>query len=150
VLRQTGLQASRLEIEITEGVLITDTDATLHILKQLKAAGVRIALDDFGTGYSSLSYLQRFPFDKIKIDRSFVWEMERNRESMSIVRAVIALGHSLQITVTAEGVETTDQLSLLQSERCDQVQGYLLGRPAPSPTAHACRAEAVHALERSG
>src|SRR5690606_19366794 len=89
VLAETGLPAPRLEIEITEGVLITDTDATLRILTQLKQAGVHIALDDFGTGYSSLSYLQRFPFDKIKIDRSFVWEMQENRESMSIVRAVI-------------------------------------------------------------
>jgi diguanylate cyclase (GGDEF)-like protein/PAS domain S-box-containing protein len=132
-LRDSGLAPERLEIEITEGVLITDTDATLRILTQLKTAGVRIALDDFGTGYSSLSYLQRFPFDKIKIDRSFVWQMGQNRESMSIVRAVIALGHSLQIMVTAEGVETSEQLQLLQGERCDQVQGYLLGRPAALP-----------------
>jgi predicted signal transduction protein with EAL and GGDEF domain len=131
-LQQNQLPAERLELEITEGVLIADTEHTLATLSTLKAAGVRISLDDFGTGYSSLSYLQRFPFDKIKIDRSFVWEMEHNADSMAIVRAVIALGHSLRITVTAEGVETEAQLALLQNENCDQVQGYLLGRPAPS------------------
>jgi diguanylate cyclase (GGDEF)-like protein/PAS domain S-box-containing protein len=131
-LQQTGLAADRLELEITEGVLIADTDRTLATLNTLKQAGIHISLDDFGTGYSSLSYLQRFPFDKIKIDRSFVWEMENNPDSMAIVRAVIALGHSLRITVTAEGVETENQLALLQNENCDQVQGYLLGRPVPS------------------
>jgi len=131
-LHECQLPAHRLELEITEGVLIADTEHTLATLNILKAAGVHISLDDFGTGYSSLSYLQRFPFDKIKIDRSFVWEMERSSDSMAIVRAVIALGHSLRITVTAEGVETPAQLALLQSERCDQVQGFLLGRPASS------------------
>jgi diguanylate cyclase len=131
-LQKSGLAPGRLELEITEGVLIADTDRTLATLNTIKEAGVHISLDDFGTGYSSLSYLQRFPFDKIKIDRSFVWEMERNPDSMAIVRAVIALGHSLRITVTAEGVETEKQLALLQNENCDQVQGYLLGRPMPS------------------
>jgi EAL domain-containing protein (putative c-di-GMP-specific phosphodiesterase class I) len=132
ILQLHDLAAERLELEITEGVLLADTDRTLAILTTLKTAGIRISLDDFGTGYSSLSYLQRFPFDKIKIDRSFVWEMERNTDSMAIVRAVIALGHSLRITVTAEGVETETQLALLRSENCDQVQGFLLGRPTPS------------------
>jgi len=131
-LEQNHLPPGRLELEITEGVLIADTERTLATLNVLKAAGVHISLDDFGTGYSSLSYLQRFPFDKIKIDRSFVWEMERSTDSMAIVRAVIALGHSLRITVTAEGVETQTQLELLRSEHCDQVQGFLLGKPAPS------------------
>jgi predicted signal transduction protein with EAL and GGDEF domain len=131
ILDQTGLAPHRLELEITEGVLIDDTDRTLNTLNSLKAAGVRISLDDFGTGYSSLSYLHRFPFDKIKIDRSFIWEMEKNPDSMSIVRAVIALGRSLRITVTAEGVETPTQLALLQNENCDQAQGFLLGRPIP-------------------
>ncbi len=131
ILEQTALDPRRLELEITEGVLIEDTERTLATLGVLKDAGVRISLDDFGTGYSSLSYLQRFPFDKIKIDRSFIWEMEKNADSMSIVRAVIALGRSLRITVTAEGVETQQQLALLQSEQCDQAQGFLLGRPLP-------------------
>jgi diguanylate cyclase (GGDEF)-like protein/PAS domain S-box-containing protein len=137
VLADIGLAAHRLELEITEGVLIEDTERVLETLTRLKQAGVRISLDDFGTGYSSLSYLQRFPFDKIKIDRSFIWEMEKNPDSMSIVRAVIALGRSLRITVTAEGVETPTQLALLQSEHCDQVQGYLIGKPLPRAEASA-------------
>jgi diguanylate cyclase len=132
ILAETGLTPQRLELEITEGVLIEDTERTLATLCTLKAAGISISLDDFGTGYSSLSYLQRFPFDKIKIDRSFIWEMERNADSMAIVRSVIALGRSLRITVIAEGVETTEQLALLRTENCDQVQGFLLGRPVPA------------------
>ncbi|GGF36254.1 bifunctional diguanylate cyclase/phosphodiesterase [Aliidongia dinghuensis] len=132
IVEQTGLAPERLELEITEGVLIEDTEHTLATLSLLKSAGIRVSLDDFGTGYSSLSYLQRFPFDKIKIDRSFVWEMGRNADSMAIVRSVIALGRSLRITVIAEGVETPEQLALLQSEQCDQVQGFLLGRPVPA------------------
>jgi diguanylate cyclase (GGDEF)-like protein len=141
VLEETGLPAHRLELEITEGVLIDDTQRVLSILSELKSAGVRLSLDDFGTGYSSLSYLQRFPFDKIKIDRSFIWEMEKNRDSMAIVRAVIALGRSLRITVTAEGVETQQQLALLRSEHCDQAQGFLIGRPQPYAEASALLAD---------
>ena len=131
ILAETGLAPNRLELEITEGVLIEDTERTLATLTILKKAGIHISLDDFGTGFSSLSYLQRFPFDKIKIDRSFIWAMEKNPDSMSIVRAVIALGRSLRITVTAEGVETSTQLAWLQNEDCDQAQGYLLGKPMP-------------------
>lgn len=131
ILAETGLAPNRLELEITEGVLIEDTQRTLAALTALKAEGIHISLDDFGTGFSSLSYLHRFPFDKIKIDRSFIWEMEKNPDSMSIVRAVIALGRSLRIIVTAEGVETENQLAMLQSENCDQAQGYLLGKPMP-------------------
>ncbi len=129
VLKDTGLPAARLELEVTESLLIDDPDRVLSTLQVLKEAGVRISLDDFGTGYSSLSYLQRFPFDKIKIDRSFVAQMEKNADSMSIIRAVIALGKSLRIKITAEGVETEAQLGLLQAENCDLVQGYLLGKP---------------------
>ena len=131
ILAETGLAPQRLELEITEGVLIEDTERTLAALTALKAAGIHISLDDFGTGFSSLGYLHRFPFDKIKIDRSFIWEMEKNPDSMSIVRAIIALGRSLRIMVTAEGVETAQQLAWLQSEACDQAQGYLLGKPMP-------------------
>jgi EAL domain-containing protein (putative c-di-GMP-specific phosphodiesterase class I) len=129
ILKETGLPPNRLELEITESLLIDDPDRVLATLLVLKEAGVRISLDDFGTGYSSLSYLQRFPFDKIKIDRSFVSQMEKNADSMSIIRAVIALGKSLRIKVTAEGVESPAQLNLLQRENCDLVQGYLLGKP---------------------
>ena len=143
ILKDTGLAASRLELEITEGVLIEDTERTLATLGALKDAGISVSLDDFGTGYSSLSYLQRFPFDKIKIDRSFIWEMERSADSMAIVRSVIALGRSLRITVIAEGVETPEQLALLQSENCDQVQGFLLGRPLSAKELPRLLAEAV-------
>jgi len=129
ILKETGLPPQRLELEVTESLLIDDPDRVLATLLVLKEAGVRISLDDFGTGYSSLSYLQRFPFDKIKIDRSFVSQMEKNADSMSIIRAVIALGKSLRIKVTAEGVESAAQLDLLQRENCDLVQGYLLGKP---------------------
>jgi diguanylate cyclase (GGDEF)-like protein/PAS domain S-box-containing protein len=129
ILKETGLPPERLELEVTESLLIDDPDRVLATLLILKEAGVRISLDDFGTGYSSLSYLQRFPFDKIKIDRSFVAQMEKNQDSMSIIRAVIALGKSLRIKVTAEGVESEAQLDLLQRENCDLVQGYLLGKP---------------------
>lgn len=132
ILKDTGLPPERLELEVTEGVLIDDSARALSTLRALKNAGIRISLDDFGTGYSSLSYLQSFPFDKIKIDRSFIGNMPTNEDSRSIVRAIIALARSLRITVTAEGVETEEQLRLLRSEACNQVQGYLLGRPAPA------------------
>jgi diguanylate cyclase (GGDEF)-like protein/PAS domain S-box-containing protein len=130
ILVETGLLPSRLELEITEGALIDDQVRALSVLRQLKALGVRIAMDDFGTGYSSLSYLQSFPFDKMKIDRSFVANLGRN-QSGSIVKAIITLGHSLGLPVIAEGVETTDQLRFLEQEACDGVQGFLIGRPLP-------------------
>jgi len=148
VLEETGLPPHRLELEITEGVLIDDTERVLSILSELKGAGVRLSLDDFGTGYSSLSYLQRFPFDKIKIDRSFIWEMEKNLDSMAIVRAVIALGRSLRITVTAEGVETTTQLAMLRAEQCDQAQGFLIGKPQPFADATALLANPQIIIEK--
>ena len=131
VLFETGLAAARLEIEITEGVLIDDFTRALSILRRLKALGVRIAMDDFGTGYSSLSYLQSFPFDKIKIDQAFVANLERNPQSAAIIRAVIGLGRGLELPVVAEGVETTEQMAFLTHEACDEVQGYFIGRPAP-------------------
>lgn len=130
-LLETGLAADRLELEITEGVLIGDFDRAIAILRRLKALGVHIAMDDFGTGYSSLSYLQSFPFDKIKIDQSFISNVERNGQSAAIVRAVIGLGRGLNLPVVAEGVETSEQLDFLSREACDQVQGYLIGRPRP-------------------
>lgn len=129
VLIETGLAPSRLVLEITEGVLINDFSRAVSILCQLKALGVQIALDDFGKGYSSLSYLHSFAFDKIKIDRAFVSDLPQNRHSMAIVRAVIGLGHSLKVPVLAEGVETELQRTFLLREGCDEVQGYLTGRP---------------------
>ncbi|MDO8878997.1 MAG: EAL domain-containing protein [Pseudolabrys sp.] len=131
ILLETGLPPARLELEITEGVLINDFSRALAILCKLKALGVRIALDDFGKGYSSLSYLHSFPFDKIKIDRAFVADLEHNHHSMAIVRAVIGLGHSLKIPILAEGVETASQRAFLLQAGCDEIQGYLTGRPYP-------------------
>ncbi len=131
ILLETGLAPGRLELEITEGVLIEDFDRGLALLRRLKALGVRISMDDFGSGYSSLSYLQAFPFDKIKIDRAFVMNLGRNPQSAAIVRAVIDLGHGLEMSIVAEGVETQEQLGFLADEGCDAVQGYFLGKPAP-------------------
>jgi diguanylate cyclase (GGDEF)-like protein/PAS domain S-box-containing protein len=131
VLLETGLAPTRLELEITEGVLVEDFSRGLSILRRLKALGVRIAMDDFGTGYSSLSYLQSFPFDKIKIDQSFISNVKSNPQSAAIVRAVIGLAHGLDLPVLAEGVETQAQLDFLTAESCNEVQGFLMGRPHP-------------------
>ncbi len=131
ILLETGLAPDRLELEITEGVLIEDFDRGLALLRRLKALGVRISMDDFGSGYSSLSYLQAFPFDKIKIDRAFVMNLGRNPQSAAIVRAVIDLGHGLEMSIVAEGVETQEQLGFLSEEGCDAVQGYFIGKPFP-------------------
>jgi diguanylate cyclase (GGDEF)-like protein/PAS domain S-box-containing protein len=130
-LAETGLAPRRLELEITEGVLINDHARAVSILTELKSLGVRIALDDFGTGYSSLSYLQSFPFDKIKIDRPFIANIERNPQAASIIKAIVALGHGLGLPVLAEGVETEEELAFLVRESCDQMQGFLLGDPRP-------------------
>ncbi|HZR85314.1 MAG TPA: EAL domain-containing protein [Bradyrhizobium sp.] len=131
ILLETGLAPNRLELEITEGVLIEDFDRGLGLLRRLKALGVRVSMDDFGSGYSSLSYLQAFPFDKIKIDRAFVMNLGRNPQSAAIVRAVIDLGHGMEMSIVAEGVETAEQLGFLAHEGCDAMQGYLLGKPLP-------------------
>jgi diguanylate cyclase (GGDEF)-like protein/PAS domain S-box-containing protein len=131
-LKASGLPAHRLELEITESVLLQNSEATLAVLHELRGFGVRISLDDFGTGYSSLSYLRSFPFDKIKIDRSFVSELATREDSMAIVRAVTGLGKSLGIVTTAEGVETDAQFDLLRQEGCTQAQGYLFSRPRPA------------------
>jgi diguanylate cyclase (GGDEF)-like protein/PAS domain S-box-containing protein len=131
-LAQSGLPARRLELEITESVLLQNSEATLATLHALRRNGVRISLDDFGTGYSSLSYLRSFPFDKIKIDRSFVEDVTSRDDSLAIVRAVTGLGRSLGIVTTAEGVETTAQLELLRREGCTQAQGYLFSKPCPA------------------
>jgi EAL domain-containing protein (putative c-di-GMP-specific phosphodiesterase class I) len=131
-LAASGLPASRLELEITEAVLIRDDEAALAILHQLRGIGVRIALDDFGTGYSSLSYLQRFPFDKIKIDRCFVNDITEPGGSSGIVRAVVNIAAERHMTTTAEGVETQQQQELLRALGCSEMQGYLFSRPKPA------------------
>jgi diguanylate cyclase (GGDEF)-like protein/PAS domain S-box-containing protein len=130
-LGTSGLSPSRLLIEITESVLLNDTDVNLRALHQMKDLGAGIALDDFGTGFSSLSYIRNFPFDKIKIDRSFVGEIGCGHTSEVIIRAVLNLGRSLKMTTTAEGVETAEQLRWLRNEGCHEAQGYLLSRPIP-------------------
>lgn len=131
ILLETGLPASRLELEITESSIIQDKVRSLHALRAIRALGVTIAIDDFGTGYSSLDTLRSFPFDRIKLDRSFMKEVEDSAQARAIIRAVLALGKSLEISVLAEGVETERQLTLLEEEGCDEAQGYLLGRPGP-------------------
>ena len=131
-LAASGLAATRLEIEITESVLLHNKEATLAVLHQLRALGIRIAMDDFGTGYSSLTYLQSFPFDKIKIDRSFVKNITENSSSLNIVRAVAALANGMGMTATAEGVETAEQLHSIASEGCTEMQGFLFSRPLPA------------------
>lgn len=134
VLLETGLAPGRLELEITETALVRDLNRALNTLRRIKALGVHIAMDDFGTGYSSLSNLRAFPFDKIKIDGSFIKSVNTNEQAATIVRAVLGLGRGLGLPVLAEGVETAAELSFLQSEFCNEVQGYLVGRPAPIGT----------------
>jgi diguanylate cyclase (GGDEF)-like protein len=129
VLFETGLSPNRLELEITETALIRDLNRALATLRQLKALGVRIAMDDFGTGYSSLSNLRAFPFDKIKIDGSFIRSINEGGQAATIVRAVLGLGRGLELPVLAEGVETAEELAFLGAEECQEVQGYFLGRP---------------------
>jgi diguanylate cyclase (GGDEF)-like protein len=131
-LAASGLAPTRLEIEITESVLLHNKEATLAVLHQLRALGIRIAMDDFGTGYSSLTYLQSFPFDKIKIDRSFVKNITEDSSSLTIVRAVAALANGMGMTATAEGVETAEQLHSIASEGCTEMQGFLFSKPLPA------------------
>ncbi|MCK2055969.1 EAL domain-containing protein [Methylobacterium sp. 37f] len=130
-LMRSGLPASRLELEITESVLLQDNAETLRTLHRLQALGLRIAMDDFGTGYSSVSYLRRFPFDKLKIDQSFVRTLGREAGSIAIVRAMVGLGKACNMGVVAEGVETLEQAAILEAEGCDEVQGFLFSRPLP-------------------
>jgi diguanylate cyclase (GGDEF)-like protein len=135
-LSDAGLPASRLELEITESVLLTDNDTALATLHHIRSLGVRIAMDDFGTGYSSLSYLRLFPFDKIKIDQSFIRELGNSKDCAAIVKAVVDLGASLGITTTAEGVETSEQLTRVREQGCSEIQGYLFGKPLPLSSVH--------------
>jgi predicted signal transduction protein with EAL and GGDEF domain len=130
-LASSGLPASRLELEITESVLLEKSDRNIRILNHLRALGVRISMDDFGTGYSSIGYLRSFPFDKIKIDQSFVRDVLVDAGSLAIVRAIAGLGVSFGMTTTAEGVETEEQMRCLNREGCIEVQGYLLSKPVP-------------------
>jgi EAL domain-containing protein (putative c-di-GMP-specific phosphodiesterase class I) len=131
-LGTSGLSAGRLELEITETVLLQDDKTVLATLHNMRDLGVRIAMDDFGTGYSSLSYLRSFPFDKIKIDRSFIRELGKKNDCVAIIRAVTRLGANLGMETAAEGVETPQQLEILRAEGCTHAQGYLFSKPRPA------------------
>jgi EAL domain-containing protein (putative c-di-GMP-specific phosphodiesterase class I) len=143
-LAKAGLAAGRLELEVTESVLLQDSGVVLNLLHELRGLGLRIALDDFGTGYSSLSYLRSFPFDKIKIDRSFVMELTERPDSAAIVNAIVTLASSLGMKTTAEGVETVEQLAQVRSAGCTEVQGYYFGRPRPAAELFDDLASACH------
>ncbi len=132
ILEETGVEPKHLELELTESILMTNADATIETLNELRDIGVCLSIDDFGTGYSSMAYLKRFPIDKLKIDQSFVRDLEADSDDAAIVRAIIALGHSLNLTVIAEGVETKQQLEFLHAEGCEQIQGYYFSRPIPA------------------
>ncbi len=131
IIDETEMDANLLELEITESVLMTDAEKAIETLNILKQLGVQLAIDDFGTGYSSLNYLKRFPIDKLKIDKSFICDIPKNTDDMTITKAIVALARSLHLKVIAEGVETKAQLAFLKSLRCDEVQGYFLGHPIP-------------------
>ena len=131
VLDETGCRPEWLELEITESVVMENPEAAAETLHKLSAMGVHLSIDDFGTGYSSLSYLKRFKIDSLKIDRSFVRDITTDADDAAIAKAVIALAHSLKLTVIAEGVETAEQLAFLREQHCDQMQGYYLSRPLP-------------------
>jgi EAL domain-containing protein (putative c-di-GMP-specific phosphodiesterase class I) len=129
ILRKTGLEPRYLELEIVESMVMHDVDSAATIMKELKALGIQLAMDDFGTGYSSLSYLKRFPFDKLKIDLSFVRDMMIDPESAAISRAIIAMAHNLNLRAIAEGVETEEQLEYLRLHGCDEIQGFYISPP---------------------
>ena len=134
LLRDTGLDPHYLEIELTESVLVQDIESTMAVLHALKALGVQLAIDDFGTGYSSLSYLRQFPVDTLKIDQSFVRDIAAGNGDATIVSAVIGMGNSLKLRVSAEGVETREQLVFLQAEQCDEGQGFYFSPPVDAET----------------
>jgi EAL domain-containing protein (putative c-di-GMP-specific phosphodiesterase class I) len=131
VLKASDLDSHWLEIELTESAIMKNMDESSGILRELKRMGLRVAIDDFGTGYSSLAYLKRFPLDILKIDRSFIRDIPGDRDNEAIAAAIVAMAHSLNLEVIAEGVETEDQLEFLRRHGCDEVQGFLLSRPLP-------------------
>jgi EAL domain-containing protein (putative c-di-GMP-specific phosphodiesterase class I) len=132
LLAQTGLEARYLELEITESMLLTNVAENVAVLNRLGELGVRLSVDDFGTGYSSLAYLKQLPIDTLKIDRTFVRDVEDDPDDTAIIQAIIAMGHGLNLRVTAEGVETEGQLAALRRLGCDEYQGFLLGKPLPA------------------
>jgi EAL domain-containing protein (putative c-di-GMP-specific phosphodiesterase class I) len=145
IVRDCGVDPNRIELEVTEGLLLDDSEAVIDTLKRLRAAGFRIARDDFGTGYSSLSYLRRFEVDKIKIDRSFVQHLGHAVDSTAIISAILTLGHAMGLTITAEGVETAEQQDFLEAAGCNAMQGFLFSRPLPEEEIDSL----IGAIERS-
>jgi len=145
-LSQSGLDPALLELELTESVVMRDLDESARQMDRLRALGVSISIDDFGTGYSSLSYLRRLPIDALKIDRSFLKELDRDANTIPLVQAVVTLAHGLGLTVVAEGVETRHQLESLRDVGCDRFQGFLLGEPAPPEAIERLLAEAGSVL----
>ena len=131
IVRETGCDPRRVELEVTESVLLDEVSATADALRTLREAGFRIALDDFGTGYSSLGYLHRFEVDKIKIDRSFTQSLGQGTKAAAVIKAIVSLGHAMSLTVTAEGVETETQKNFLHNAGCNEMQGYLFSKPIP-------------------
>jgi len=129
ILDATGLPAERLEVELTESLVMDDVGYTVSVLRRLRDMGVKASVDDFGTGYSSLSYLKKLPVDSLKIDRSFVKDVPHDKDDVAIVTAIISMAHRLNLRVVAEGVETREQLAFLREQGCDTVQGFLVGRP---------------------
>jgi EAL domain-containing protein (putative c-di-GMP-specific phosphodiesterase class I) len=135
VLESTQLEPCYLELEITESIAMQNIASTIAVLRTLRDMGIQIAIDDFGTGYSSLSSLKHFPLDKLKVDQSFIHDLVTDSSDAAIIKALVALGHGLNLEVIAEGVETEEQLSFLRSVQCDAMQGYLLSRPLPAQEA---------------
>jgi EAL domain-containing protein (putative c-di-GMP-specific phosphodiesterase class I) len=129
ILEEARLAPEYLELELTESLLMSNADVTLRVLKELKAMGLKLAVDDFGTGYSSLSYLKQLPVSKLKIDRSFIRDVALNPDDAAIAAAIISMAKSLSLKVIAEGIENEDQMSLLRSHRCDEIQGYYFSKP---------------------
>jgi EAL domain-containing protein (putative c-di-GMP-specific phosphodiesterase class I) len=147
IVKETGIDARKLEVEITESTLMSNVEDAIEVMKQLRSMGIRIAIDDFGTGYSSLAVLKRFPVDKLKIDRSFVAKLTDERSDQKIVRAIIAMAHTLQIGVVAEGIEDMEQFKILKNAKCDVGQGYLFARPEPAEKAFKLSNECQSALK---
>jgi EAL domain-containing protein (putative c-di-GMP-specific phosphodiesterase class I) len=147
-LRQHGLATHHIEFELTESIVMSDPEQAALTLQALKELGIKLSLDDFGTGFSSLAYLKRFPFDFVKIDRAFITDITKSDKDAMIATAVIAMGHSLNLRVVAEGVETEGQLDYLRQHDCDEIQGYFFSRPVPAPAFETMLRESKHLVWR--
>jgi len=131
IIDESQLNPMCLDLEITEGLIMQDVERSISILRNFRELGGRVAIDDFGTGYSSLSYLKQFPVDKLKIDRSFVRDLQKDKKDAALAKAIINMGHGLDLNIVAEGVESRSQLAILKEQQCDEIQGYFFFRPLP-------------------